>query len=519
MSRSVYLETMGCQMNVLDSELVLGELLSRGFQPTDEMLHADVVVLNTCSVRQHAEDKVYSRLGQFKSRRAAARERIVAVIGCMAERDGERLIEKMPQVDILCGPGDLHRLPALVDDVLATRRRAIALSGRLREWSTPVRSTAAHEDLESLDSSRAFDPRLAPARSAAIGRFQAYVRITRGCNKWCTFCVVPMTRGPEVHRPPDQLVAEVRRLAATGVVEVTLLGQTVNHYEHVDDLGRRTSFAELLRRIHDEVPELPRLRFVTSFPRDFGDDALAVMAECPRICRYLHIPAQSGSDRVLRRMNRGYTVAQYRDLLERARRFMPDISLSGDMIVGFPGETEDDFLATLALLREARYKNCFVFKYSPRPGTQADARLPDDVPDEVKRRRNNDLLAAQAEISLAAHRELLDTTVEILVEGLSKAALRAQESEQDRGAEVESGPAAAPLWTRARGQLVGRTRGDQMVVFDGPLELTGRLVTVRVTAVTPFTLFGQCAAESESSSPAGAARSGFSLPVVGSGAV
>jgi len=477
---------MGCQMNVLDSELVLGELLARGYRPIDELLAADLVVLNTCSVRQHAEDKVYSRLGQLKTRRARRNGRIVAVIGCMAERDGRGLVEKMPHVDILCGPGDIHRLPALVDDVSASRRRAIALSGRLREISTSPTNGSAHDDLESLDSSRSFDPRLAGPRAGSTGRFQAYVRITRGCNKWCSFCVVPMTRGPEVHRPADQIVAEVRRLAEQGVMEVTLLGQTVNHYNFTDERGRHTSFADLLRRVHDEVPGLPRLRFVTSFPRDFTDDALRAMADSPRICRYLHVPAQSGSNAVLKRMNRGYTVEEYQAFLDRARDLMPDISLSGDMIVGFPGETDDDFARTVELLRFARYKNCFVFKYSPRPGTQADARLPDDIPDEVKRRRNNDLLSAQAEINLANYRDLVGTSIEILVEGFSKAALRAQEAEQDRGGEVDFD--ARPGLAR---QLVGRTRGDQIVVFDGPPSLIGRIVDVRVTAMTPYTLHGE----------------------------
>ncbi len=483
--RTVYLETMGCQMNVLDSELVLGELLARGYQPIDELLAADLVVLNTCSVRQHAEDKVFSRLGQLKTRRAQRDGRIVAVIGCMAERDGTGLLDKMPHVDILCGPGDIHRLPALVDDVSASRGKAIALSGLLRQLSTSPLHAAAHDDLETLDSSRSFDPRIASARTGSTSRFQAYVRITRGCNKWCTFCVVPMTRGPEVHRPADQIVAEVRRLAEQGVVEVTLLGQTVNHYQFTDERGRHTSFADLLRRVHDEVPELPRLRFVTSFPRDFTDDALRAMAESPRICRYLHIPAQSGSNTVLKRMNRGYSVEEYRALLDRARDLMPDISLSGDMIVGFPGETEEDFAQTVELLRYARYKNCFVFKYSPRPGTQADARLVDDIPDEIKRRRNNDLLAAQAEINLSNYRGLIGTSIEILVEGFSKAALRMQEAEQERGGEVDHD--ARPGLSR---QLVGRTGGDQIVVFDGPASLIGQMIEVRVVAMTPYTLHG-----------------------------
>lgn len=527
--RTLYVETMGCQMNMLDSELVIGQVLARGFQPCADLHAADLVIINTCSVRQHAEDKVWSRLGELKRTRRKRPDQIVAVIGCMAERDGDALLRRVPHVDVLCGPSELNRLPALIDDVLDARRaphadapggngaprRAVALSGRLREHSTPARHVPEHDDLEALDSSRAHPAAGGAGHYGAAGPAQAYVRITRGCNKFCSFCVVPMTRGMEQHRPPDQIVAEARRLAARGVREVTLLGQTVNHYTWSDDRGRVTTFADLLRRVHDEVPELPRLRFVTSFPRDFTDDALRAMAGSPRICRYLHIPAQSGSNRLLKAMNRGYTVEDYRDLLDRARSLMPDICLSGDMIVGFPGETEADFTTSVDLLRYARYKNCFIFKYSPRPGTAAYDRFDDDVPDEIKRRRNNDLLAVQAEINLANHRELIGRSVEVLVEGLSKAQLRRQESEQDRGCEVEACP---PLPRDASDdqivQLTGRTSGDQIVVFDGPRSLIGGILPVEVFAATPYTLHGRL-------TPAGAVEPAPRAPQVetaGSGA-
>lgn len=507
--RTVYLETMGCQMNALDSELVMGELLSRGFRPTDDLDAAELVILNTCSVRQHAEDKVYSRLGHLKSVRGRRPDQVVAVIGCMAERDGDGLLAKMPHVDILCGPGELHRLPGLLDDVRDRRGPAVALSGRLRAHSTPVRHAGAHEDLEALDSGRVFNLSSHVDTPKIFGRHQAYVRITRGCNKYCSFCVVPYTRGPEAHRPPEQIVAEVRRLAQAGVMEVTLLGQTVNHYHYREPGRPSTSFAELLRRVHDEVPELPRLRFVTSYPRDFTDEALAVMAESPRICRYLHIPAQSGSNAVLKRMNRGYTVEEYRRLLDRARAMMPDICIAGDMIVGFCGETEADFRQSLDLLRYARYKNCFIFKYSPRPGTHADERLSDDVPEEVKRRRNNDMLAVQAEINLAGHRAMMDSVIDVLVEGRSKRALKMQESEQSRGEEVDP-------TVRGPGQLVGRTSGDQIVVFDGDSELIGQFARVRIVAATPYTLHGTL--EGPASEPVSAAlarQRGIPLAVLG----
>ncbi len=495
-SKTVYLETMGCQMNALDSELVLGGLLDRGYCLSDDLEAAQLVVFNTCSVRQHAEDKVYSRLGQIKGARRRNPDQIVAVIGCMAERDGDGLLAKAPQVDILCGPSELHRLPGLIDDVRQTRAPVIALSGRLRDRSTELRHRGPAADLESLDSSRFFGLSPHAPTPRVFGRRQAYVRIIRGCNKHCTFCVVPNTRGPERHRSPDQIVEEVRRLADHGVVEVTLLGQTVNHYHHRSDgPGGDTTFAQLLRRVHDQVPQLPRLRFVTSYPRDFSDEALQVVASSPRICRYLHIPAQSGSNPILRRMNRGHTVEDYMVLLDRARELMPDISIAGDMIVGFSGETEDDFQQSLDLLHYAKYKNCFVFKYSPRPGTPANGRLPDDVPEELKRLRNNQMLDVQARINMANHRAMIDQVVEVLVEGPSKRAIKAQQSEQSRGDEVDR-PAlpedSAPDRPSASGcgQLVGRTGGDQIIVFEGSPGLVGRFVNVRITAATPYTLHG-----------------------------
>jgi tRNA-2-methylthio-N6-dimethylallyladenosine synthase len=496
-SKTVYLETMGCQMNALDSELVLGGLLARGYRLSDDLEAAQLVIINTCSVRQHAEHKVYSRLGQIKGPRQRNPDQIVALIGCMAERDGDGLLKKVPQVDVLCGPSELHRLPGLIDDARQTRSPAIALSGRLRDRSTQIRHVGPTADLEALDSSRFFGLSPHAPTPRVFGRRQAYVRIIRGCNKHCTFCVVPNTRGPERHRSPDRIVGEVRRLADHGVVEVTLLGQTVNHYHHRSDgHDGDTSFAQLLRRVHDQVPQLPRLRFVTSFPRDFTDEALEVVASSPRICRYLHIPAQSGSNRILQRMNRGHTVEDYQALLDRARQLMPDVSIAGDMIVGFSGETERDFQQSLDLLHYANYKNCFVFKYSPRPGTPANGRLPDDVPEELKRRRNNQMLAVQARINLANHQAMIDRIVEVLVEGPSKSAIKAQQSEQSRGDEVDRPArpvASSPASQSAsrRGQLVGRTRGDQIIVFEGPPSLEGRFVDVRITAATPYTLHGR----------------------------
>ncbi len=546
-SKTVYLETFGCQMNELDSELVVGSLRALGYRFVDDAGRADVVLYNTCSVRDHAEQKVRSRLGELRLRKAEEPGLVVGVLGCMAERDGADLIRRMPVVDVLCGPAELDKLPGLLDNAVRTRdamlaepeRRTlpgltpaggaiaersaaqIALQGGASRRSSTL--TAAEDRLEFLDLARAVSP------DDHDG--SAYVRITRGCNKFCSYCVVPHTRGAEVHRPPDHIVDECKRLADAGVIEVTLLGQTVNHYrfEHGAAVtvggvtqpqkgrsyagghrrdpfagDRVTTFADLLRRIHDEVSSIRRLRFVTSYPRDFGDDVLEVIREHPRICRYLHVPAQSGSDRVLALMNRGYTVGEYLEFLDRARAFLdqPEIgrplTIAGDMIVGFCSETEDDHRASLALLERANYKNCFIFKYSPRPGTSAFGRLPDDVPDDVKRRRNNEMLAVQASIMLRLLASHVGQTLSVMVEGRSVHERRRAERSPGTtaltvgGRDPHGGRVAAE--SPAQAQYTGRTDGDLIVHFDAPesgTSLTGTIARVRVVGWTAVSLKGE----------------------------
>jgi tRNA-2-methylthio-N6-dimethylallyladenosine synthase len=518
MPRKLYLETFGCQMNVLDSELVLGQLRAHGYEPTDERDDADVILYNTCSVREHAEQKVWSRLGELRARKRNKPNLVIGVIGCMAERDGTNIFKKYPHVDVLCGPGELDKLPALVHNAVVVSRashregeapagpsprrnpgsaaaspsrptRQVALMGANVRRSSTLQ--AAEDNLELLDLSRAVSP--------GDDVVQSYVRITRGCNKFCTYCVVPYTRGPEVHRPPQNIIDEVRKLTAAGAREVTLLGQTINHYAYDHGDGRRTTFGQLLYMIHEAVPSLPRLRFVTSFPRDFDDEALQAMRDCARICRYLHVPAQSGSDRILRMMNRGYTSRQYTAFIERARDHMPDVSIASDFIVGFPTETDEDFNATRELVRACRFKNSFIFKYSPRPGTVAIERFEDDVSEDVKRTRNNELLAVQQAISAQNNREMIGRTVEVIVEGESKLVSRQSRSaypasKVELGWEKRDGKSTAEAWALEGAplttQLVGRTRGDQVVCFDGDLSLKGRILDVEITDAQNLTLFG-----------------------------
>ncbi len=517
----VYLETFGCQMNVLDSQLVQGQLQGLGYRFVDDWRQADVVLYNTCAVRERAEQKVWSRIGEvgvYKRRQRP--DLVLGVIGCMAERDGEDMVRRYPQVDLLCGPSELDKVPMLIDNAMKTgladrseqQPAGIALQGNAH-WRSRAQG-AAPDQLERIDLGRSF-----PSQDQLAGGRSAYVRITRGCNKFCTYCVVPFTRGREVHRPPQHVLDECRRLVEGGVQEITLLGQTVNHY-HYDHDAEKTfggiqqpqvgsvvepnrgtggpspqfgasvmRFSDLLARIHDTLPELRRLRFITSFPRDFGDDILKVMAKRPRICRYLHIPVQSGSNRILKAMNRGYTVEEYQDLVQRIRTYLPDAEIATDIICGFPSETEADHRATAELLRWCRFKGAFVFQYSPRPGTAAYKRLPDDVPKEVKKRRNNELLSLQSEISREVNEQYVGQRVPVFVESVSAKA-RKRRSEQ---LAASGGGNVVLHWEPLEEvtQLMGRTRGDVIVCFDGAPELIGYEVIVEIQRATPLTLFGR----------------------------
>lgn len=468
----VFLETFGCQMNILDSELVEGQLKSAGHHFVNSPEEANVVLLNTCSVRSLSEHKVLSRLGKLKERKENGEKLVVGVLGCMAERSNDELLKKRPFIDVMIGPSKIHNTLSLVESAFKetkpVNQKSLSYFVK-RKGLTEHAMASPLDDLEALDRTRQLTERQNP--------WQAYVRITRGCNKFCAFCVVPKTRGPEMHRPPDAIIDEVKKLVDNGAIEVTLLGQTINHY-FFDIPNKRWSFADLLFNVHEQVPHLKRLRFLTSYPRDFTDEALDVMKSCERICKYLHIPAQSGSNKVLQEMNRGYDVETYLGLIERAKSRMPDISLVGDMIVGFPNETDDDFAQSLELLRKVRYKNVFVFKYSPRPNTVAIKRFADNISDDIKKLRNNAMLSVQNEIAYEHHQAMVGKEFTVLCEGSAKIDREPSSLVQLRTPATESA------------NLTGRTTGDHIVHFRGPKSLTGSLVKVKIHEARPLSLGG-----------------------------
>jgi len=458
MSKRLYIETVGCQMNVLDSELVAADLLAAGYELVDSPRRADTILLNTCSVRQHAEDKVYSALGRLKHVKTQHPHKIIGVLGCMAQKDQRKIFRRAPHVDLVVGPGQLKQLPALLERIAAGEGPQIEVS---------LERTAGKRSSVQASFTGHDPPRPPQARATP---HQAMVRIMFGCDKFCTYCIVPSVRGPEQSRPAEEVEQEVRRLADGGCLEVTLLGQTVNSYRDTTG-GRTVRLADLLYKLHD-IEGLKRLKFVTNYPRHMTAELLEAVRDLPKVSPYLHVPVQSGSNRILERMKRGYTVETYREMLAAIHETIPGVAVTSDFIVGFPGETEEDYGQTVELVRQARFKNSFIFKYSPRPKTRAFDSYEDDVPDEVKRRRNNDLLAIQNAISLEENRRWVGRQAEILVEGPSKVARK----RADEGSVT---------------QLVGRTVCDRIVVLDGPEELTGQILSVTIEKADAFTLFGR----------------------------
>ncbi len=430
--KKLYIETYGCQMNVADSEVVASVMQMAGYETTDDLGQADAVFLNTCSVRDNAEQKIYHRLEALNALRRQC-PMIIGVLGCMAERVKEQLLEQHG-VDLVAGPDAYLSLPDLIAQA-ETGHKAINI-----ELST----TETYRDV-------------VPQRIGLGHKIGGFVSIMRGCNNFCHYCIVPYTRGRERSRDVESILREVRDLRDRGFREVTLLGQNVNSYS--SPLG---DFPYLLRRVAEEAPDM-RIRFTTSHPKDMSDETLQVIADMPNVCRHIHLPVQSGSDRILKLMNRKYTREWYLDRVSAIRRIIPDCGLSTDIFVGYCSETEDDHQLSLSLMREVGYDSAFMFKYSERPGTYASKHLPDDVPEEVKLRRLNELIQLQTEISAQQNRKDEGREFDVLVEGFSK---------------------------RSRQQLCGRTEQNKMVVFDRGDHHIGETVRVRITGSTSATLMG-----------------------------
>jgi tRNA-2-methylthio-N6-dimethylallyladenosine synthase len=440
------LTSYGCQMNKLDSELVESRLTAAGYERAEGETDADVVLLNTCSVRQHAEDRVWSRLGVLRRLKRDKPSLVVGVLGCMAEEHQRYLRARMPHVDLVVGPSAFGDIDAKVETVRVQNLGALG-EGDAGEGIVSVGHGVSGDTIRR-------DVRVRPHRS------QAYVNVMRGCNMPCSYCIVPTTRGQEISRPIADIVEETQRLCDDGVSEITLLGQTVNAYGR--DLGRDVTLARLLRALH-EIPALRRIAFITSHPNFLSAELIDALAELPRVSRFLHLPAQSGSNSILKAMRRGYTAERYRMRVEQLWERAPDIELHSDWIVGYPGETEQDFAATVSLMEDVKFSQSYVFKYSPRPGTLAADKV-DDVPDEVKADRNRVLLEVQERHTAARNQQLVGTVQEILVEGPSK----------------------------VEGRMSGRTVHHRIVHFDSTdLSLVGRYVPVRVREALGHSLVGE----------------------------
>ena len=444
--KKLYIETYGCQMNVADSEVVASVMQMAGYETTESLEEADAVFLNTCSVRDNAEQKIFHRLDalhgeKVKRSKNAKRSLIIGVLGCMAERAQQDLLDNH-HCDLVAGPDAYLSLPDLI---------AQAETGH-KAMNIELSTTETYRDI-------------VPQRIGLGHKIGGFVSIMRGCNNFCHYCIVPYTRGRERSRDVESILKEVSDLRDRRFKEVTLLGQNVNSYSRKEEGGTRKeiTFPELLRRVAEEAGDM-RVRFTTSHPKDMSDETLKVIAEMPNVCRHIHLPVQSGSDRILKLMNRKYTREWYLNRVAAIRRIIPDCGLSTDIFVGYHSETEEDHQMSLDLMREVGYDSAFMFKYSERPGTYASKHLPDDVPEEEKIRRLNELIALQTEISAQQNKKDEGKEFDVLVEGFSK---------------------------RSRDQLCGRTEQNKMVVFDKAGHHIGETVRVKITGSTSATLLGK----------------------------
>ncbi|MTK14088.1 MAG: tRNA (N6-isopentenyl adenosine(37)-C2)-methylthiotransferase MiaB [Clostridiaceae bacterium] len=432
-----YLETWGCQMNEEDSEKLSGMLKKIGYARTNNKHNADLIIFNTCCVRENAELKVYGNLGALKKLKENNPELVIAVCGCMMQQKdmAESILKKFPFVDIIFGTHNAYKFPEYLNRVKQEGKSVIEIQDK------------EEGIVEGIPVDRESD-------------VKAFVTIMYGCNNFCTYCIVPYVRGRERSRKPEDIEKEISELVASGYKEITLLGQNVNSYGK--DLEPRLTFAELLRRINN-IEGLERVKFMTSHPKDLTQDVIDAIAECDKLCEYIHLPVQSGSSRILKKMNRSYTKEQYLELMDRIKKTIPDVSISTDIIVGFPGETEEDFEETLDLARKVQYDSAFTFIYSKRKGTPADE-MEDQIPDDIKHDRFNRLIEVINESSANKNKEYQGRMVEVLVEGLSK-------NDEEK--------------------LMGRTRTGKLVNFAGEKDSIGKLVNVKITKANSFSLVGE----------------------------
>ena len=436
--KKLFIETYGCQMNVADSEVIASVMQMAGYTPARTLDEADAVFMNTCSIRDNAEQKIWNRLDYFHALKRKRPGLIVGVVGCMAERVKEELIEHHG-VDLVAGPDAYLSLPDLIAQVEAGQKAI----------NVELSTTETYRDV-------------VPARICG-NHISGFVSIMRGCNNFCTYCIVPYTRGRERSRDVESILREVADLRQKGYKEVTLLGQNVNSYRFTGADGTVITFPQLLRTVAQAAPDM-RIRFTTSHPKDMSDDTLHVIAQEPNVCRHIHLPVQSGSSRILKLMNRKYDREWYLERVAAIRRIIPDCGLSTDIFSGFHSETEEDHQQSLSLMEECAYDSAFMFKYSERPGTFASKHLPDDVPEEVKVRRLEEIIALQNRLSAESNARCVGRVYEVLAEGTSK---------------------------RSRDQLFGRTEQNRVVVFDRGTHHVGDLVTVRITEATSATLKGE----------------------------
>ena len=463
-SRSYKIITFGCQMNEHDSEVISGMLTQRGYTEAagEDMRNTDIVIINTCSIRENADKRFFGTLGQLKKIKLANPNFTVCVCGCMMQQEHitKKLRQSYPWVDVIFGTHNIHEFPDMLEEMFQRRSTGEDWTVNQIRSSREFRVDRVYEDSDSIVEGL-------PAKR--LFGHKSFVNIMYGCNNFCTYCIVPYTRGREKSRRPEDIIAEVKALAADGVKEVTLLGQNVNSYRGVSaDSGNEWDFADLIYALN-EVEGLERIRFMTSHPKDLSDKLIAAFAECDKLCNYIHLPVQAGSSSVLRRMNRKYTREQYLELVRKLREAVPGIAISTDIIVGFPGETEEDFCETLSLAEEIQYDSAFTFLYSPRRGTPA-ADYENQIPEDVKHERFNRLVEVMNRGSKARNAAFVGRVCRVLVDGPDK---------------------------KSSGILNGRTEEFKLVDFEGPEELIGSMVDVEITASNTFSLQGRIVSEQE----------------------